>query len=429
MIAAFGAADGGSQKMFGSGVLDTAIGLIFVFLLVSMLVTIANELVAAALMSRAKWLRRGIEKLLDPAWAQMVYDHPLIDSTGAKPGWIHSGGPSYIPSRAFVNVLLDVVRQEAVPVQAAREKIQALLDATPADAEPALFMAARDRLAADVDQTGATYVAAALRRVLAQMPGAITVADAKAALQGFVDSMRAHGLRDALAGIPVERVRKTLLVLLEDAEGDFDRFKENVETWFNNAMDRVGGWYKRRSQWVILGLGIAAAVCINVDSLQIVRFLETNQGARDALVAEATSYAKSAEAASAAAPAPAPSADELPAQYQAIQSHLLQLGLPMGWVRPAQATRADVENRGVLPASFDEGRRILSFHLLGWLITALAATLGAPFWFDMLNKVIAIRSVGKSPEERPKPPRQVPLPLQPGETPREAEVADAVRGD
>jgi hypothetical protein len=429
MIAAFGAADGGSQKMFGSGVLDTAIGLIFVFLLVSMLVTIANELVAAALMSRAKWLRRGIEKLLDPAWAQKVYDHPLIDSTGAKPGWIHAGGPSYIPSRAFVNVLLDVVRQEAVPVQAAREKIQALLDATPADADPALFKAARDRLAADVDQTGATNVAAALRRVLAQMPGTITVGDAKAALQGFVDSMRAHGLRDALAGIPVERVRQTLLVLLDDAEGDFDRFKENVETWFNNAMDRVGGWYKRRSQWVILGLGIAAAVCINVDSLQIVRFLETNQGARDALVAEATSYAKSAEAASSVVPAPSPSADELPAQYQAIQSHLLQLGLPMGWVRPAQATRADVENRGVLPASFDEGRRILSFHLLGWLITALAATLGAPFWFDMLNKVIAIRSVGKSPEERPKPPRQVPLPLQPGETPREAEVADAVRGD
>jgi hypothetical protein len=101
----------------------------------------------------------------------------------------------------------------------------------------------------------------------------------------------------------------------------------------------------------------------------------------------------------------------------------------MGWVKPAQATRADYDNRGVLPASLEEGERILWFHLLGWLITALAATLGAPFWFDMLNKVIAIRGVGKSPEERPKAPRQVPLPLQPGETPREAEVVDAVRGD
>jgi hypothetical protein len=412
--------------MFGSGVLDTAIGLFFVFLLVSMLVTIANELVAAALMSRAKWLRRGIEKLLGPDWAQKVYAHPLIDSSGARPGWIHPGGPSYIPSRAFVNVLFDVVRQEATPVQAARDRIQALLDATPPDADPAQFKAARDQLAAEIGQTGAIYLAAELNRLLVQMPASTPVGDAKTALQRFADAMRTHGLRDALASIPVESVRKTLLVLLDDAEGDFDRFKENVETWFNNAMDRVGGWYKRRSQWVILGLGIVAAVCMNVDSLQIVRFLEANKGARDALVAQANGYARSA-AASEAAPAKSP--DQLPAQYEAIQSRLLQLGLPMGWVKPAQATRADYDNRGVLPASLDEGERILWFHLLGWLITALAATLGAPFWFDMLNKVIAIRGVGKSPEERPKAPRQVPLPLQPGETPREAEVVDAVRGD
>jgi hypothetical protein len=413
--------------MFGSGVLDTAIGLIFVFLLVSMLVTIANELVAAALMSRAKWLRLGIEKLLDAEWAQKVYAHPLIDSTGARPGWIRHGGPSYIPSRAFVNVLLDVVRQEAGGVQGARDHIQALLDATPLDANADQFKAARERLAVELEQAGVPYAAAALHRVIMQIPAGCTVGEAKAVLQQFSDTMRAHGLRDALAAIPVERVRKTLLVLLDDAEGDFDRFKANVEIWFNNAMDRVGGWYKRRSQWVILCLGIGAAVSMNVDSLQIVRFLETNKSAREALVAQASTYAKSAQAASDAAAAP--TTDQLPAQMESIQSRLLQLGLPMGWVRPAHATRADVDNRGVLPANMEDGERLLSFHLFGWLITALAATLGAPFWFDMLNKVIAVRSVGKAPEERPKPPRQVPLPLEPGETPREAAAADAVRGN
>jgi hypothetical protein len=165
---------------------------------------------------------------------------------------------------------------------------------------------------------------------------------------------------------------------------------------------------------------------MNVDSVQIVRFIETNKSARDALVAEAASYARSGQAASDVAGPP--SADALPAQYQAIELRLLQLGLPVGWVKPSLATRADFDNRGVLPVNFWEGSRLLSFHLLGWLITALAATLGAPFWFDMLNKVIAVRSVGKAPEERPKPPREVPLPLQPGETPREAQLADAVRG-
>jgi hypothetical protein len=46
------------------------------------------------------------------------------------------------------------------------------------------------------------------------------------------------------------------------------------------------------------------------------------------------------------------------------------------------------------------------FHVFGWLLTALAISLGAPFWFDMLNKFIVVRSTvkpkEKSPEEKSK---------------------------
>jgi hypothetical protein len=49
-------------------------------------------------------------------------------------------------------------------------------------------------------------------------------------------------------------------------------------------------------------------------------------------------------------------------------------------------------------------------------LTAGAASLGAPFWFDMLNRVISIRAAGKAPEETPKAPRQIPLPAAPGQT-------------
>jgi hypothetical protein len=52
--------------------------------------------------------------------------------------------------------------------------------------------------------------------------------------------------------------------------------------------------------------------------------------------------------------------------------------------------------------------------ILGWLITAFAVSLGAPFWFDLLNKFINVRASGKAPEEEPKAPKEVPVPKEPG---------------
>jgi hypothetical protein len=51
---------------------------------------------------------------------------------------------------------------------------------------------------------------------------------------------------------------------------------------------------------------------------------------------------------------------------------------------------------------------------LGWLITAFAVSLGAPFWFDLLNKFVNVRASGKAPEEEPKSPKEVPVPKEPG---------------
>ena len=55
----------------------------------------------------------------------------------------------------------------------------------------------------------------------------------------------------------------------------------------------------------------------------------------------------------------------------------------------------------------------------GWLLTAFAVSLGAPFWFDLLNRFINLRVSGKAPEEKPKKPKEVPQPMGPGETAEE----------
>jgi hypothetical protein len=60
--------------------------------------------------------------------------------------------------------------------------------------------------------------------------------------------------------------------------------------------------------------------------------------------------------------------------------------IPMGW------------EKGNYPGkSFDRDPLAWLVKLLGWFITAMAASLGAPFWFDMVNKFINLRGTGKKP--------------------------------
>ena len=42
---------------------------------------------------------------------------------------------------------------------------------------------------------------------------------------------------------------------------------------------------------------------------------------------------------------------------------------------------------------------LLNSRLLGWIITALAVSVGAPFWFDTLNRFMNIRNAGRAPDE------------------------------
>ena len=90
--------------------------------------------------------------------------------------------------------------------------------------------------------------------------------------------------------------------------------------------------------------------------------------------------------------------------------------------------QADSDRRLGLPGWFDFWAYWdrFSFHFFGWLITAIAATLGAPFWFDILNKIMSIRSAGKAPEEKSKSPEVVQAPMAPGQSPGEASRLAAI---
>ena len=82
---------------------------------------------------------------------------------------------------------------------------------------------------------------------------------------------------------------------------------------------------------------------------------------------------------------------------------LQQLKVPVGWTSNALK---DLD-------SFERWAE----KIVGLLFTGIAVSLGAPFWFDMLNKVMNIRASGKAPEEKPKTPQVVPQPKAPGQQP------------
>jgi hypothetical protein len=309
--------------MWGFELLDVVIGMIFVYLLLSLFCSAMNELVEGVMKNRAKDLEEGLRELLNDktgsGLVKKLYDHGLIN--GLFKGTYDPAGskknlPSYIPSGDFAMALMDIACADARPVAPA------------AAAAPA----------------PASGSAAAMRSV-----------------------------RASVASMPNDSVRQALTAITDSAGDNIDEVRAGIEAWFNGSMDRVSGWYKRRTQIIILVLGVCIAVIMNVNSLTLANDLWTHKAQRDVLVSSAQGYSQSA----------APSAPDLQSRVDAIAKY----DLPIGW---DDAARQNVKHVSAI---------FVLRSVVGWLLTALAVSLGAPFWFDMLNKFIVIRSTVKPREK------------------------------
>ncbi|HEY3026644.1 MAG TPA: hypothetical protein VGJ55_10885 [Pyrinomonadaceae bacterium] len=194
--------------------------------------------------------------------------------------------------------------------------------------------------------------------------------------------------------LPEGDVKSALLALLQHSQQDVAAAQNAIEGWFNDAMDRVSGWYKRRTQtWTII-VALAITLLANADTIHIARRLWTDPVLRSAIVEGAKVRAQkprpriSVEYKDEDDPTnPTVTVNE-GNQLSGKEQELL--GQVLGW-------------RGALT---DNSWRDWGERLLGWILTILALSLGAPFWFDMLNKFMNIRSSGKSPDEKAKAPEK-----------------------
>src|SRR5258706_12261124 len=96
--------------MLGSSIVDVAIGLIFVYLLLSLICSAANETIERFSKKRTKDLERGLKEMLGNGdLVKRLYEHPLISSLFPDPYKTDGANlPSYIPARNFALALMDI---------------------------------------------------------------------------------------------------------------------------------------------------------------------------------------------------------------------------------------------------------------------------------------------------------------------------------
>jgi hypothetical protein len=382
--------------------LDVGIGMALMFLFVSVICSAVREIGELAIKTRASSLAAAIGQMLAtgdaPGRINAFYDNPMIsalfkgDYEDALVGWLRKWVPfvgrtrlpSYIPSDSFAKAVFQLAR-------------------------------------ADNQQAG-----------LMTSNATLAIGD----------------LRNWAASAPPDGLKLAMQSALDSAGGDLTAAQAALEKWFNSAMERVSGEYKARTQLWLLIIGFVTAASMNIDAVTVMQGLSTDDTLRDAVVAQAgdtlavcrqdparciikpkpvasatpgvapvPAASATPEAAPPAAPGtaatttPAGSAeiDAQVSEIKAVTAQMMEVGWPIGWEDgkpgPQFSLLATTDRSAAqVYAAMDVWDQAAWWLAIvgGWLITAIGVTFGAPFWFDLLNRFMVVRSTVKPDEKSAK---------------------------
>lgn len=484
--------------MFNNAALDVVIGLVFIFLLYSMLASIVQEIVATKLGFRAKILERAILRMLEDGktttrfplvdsfkglyqllfrsntlknkkFATAFYTHPLLKYL-AENNWFSK--PAYIKAENFSKALIDLLN----------------------GVNPSLNGPNILRIQQSVESG----------RLAIKLPA---IDEDNPANKNYHDQQENEQKKEKDINPETQLFLRSLLA---ESGGDVEKFKALLEKWFNDTMERATGWYKRYTQYILLITGLIIAYVFNVDSIAIAKILSTNDKARAQIVQMAISANdkyKSVVDSQRNGRSPRTDGNDtlLQQTYQVVLEDVNKASSIMGLGRPWKDSCAickdstknnDFEKRvdsarkfpAIIPNSLKieqerlnkriaevrdtmqtgllleledqkskndsliaflvakqaEQQKLIKLKercayiskardghwfkygpnqaggwetLLGWLITALAISLGAPFWFDLLSKLVRVRSANKAKDsEDPASPPSAAAPAQGAQT-------------
>lgn len=193
--------------------------------------------------------------------------------------------------------------------------------------------------------------------------------------------MEAQNVEQTILSLKNEQFSKALHQIYIDSGSDVFLFRNNVEAWYDQVMERSSGWFKRNTQFLLVVVGLFIAIIFNVDTISIYEKLSTDPEASLKLIQFTDTYLDSPQAHGLSSA----QLSQLQQQstsilYQNIDAIGNQVG--MGW-----------NDFTELP----ESTKDWLYRILGWLTTTLAISLGAPFWFDVLKNIVNVRGSGGVP--------------------------------
>lgn len=225
-------------------------------------------------------------------------------------------------------------------------------------------------------------------------------------------------LLEKIDALENEDLKKVLRQLWRDADGNIDVFKKKVEGWYNSVMERATGWYKRSTQYILVGVGFTIAVVLNADTLAIYERLENNPEVAEKIALIAENVAKKDTITVNNLVEADREVNGLDTSEASITIDTLALDVTdtekdrnakVQYNTKAKELTTVVDQINNYRSPLGMGWKNVNFgkmepidiatKLLGWLVTALAISLGAPFWFDILKKIVNLRGSGTKPEE------------------------------
>lgn len=464
-------------------IIDVAIGMVFVWIVLSLTTIQIQEWVNTMLDKRARDMEDAIREMLaDEKLKAQFYDHPIIRGLNSKKGqepsrmavWFskipllgrlaRAGKklPSYIPKQQFSLALFDIaltagtesslIQQGLLKIREDLEKDKKMSQKDAAMVELNLVIEIARSAAATEAGTAFTknsidFLKQEVQTLLVRYP------QFKPAVEAAMEEARKHKedidallkndkapkpgtsfseLRRGVAALSiispeVNQTMNALFLNIQDymtqGESEVAKARQNVEKWFDDSMDRLSGVFKRYSQMLALTIGFLIALFMNVDSISLTQYLWREPAVRAVLANKAEQFELTL---------PDESSTGNASAYQAMQDFRDQfagLNLPLGWslkdtadpifkdskpacsIMPKNGSYFGISFSGQVipslkgkclsPAQPDHSTNLF-LKILGIVITAVAAQQGAPFWFDMLKRLVNLRNTGANPSEKGK---------------------------
>jgi hypothetical protein len=347
--------------VWSSVVLDTVIGLAFVFFAVALVSSAVVEWWATVQRKRAKFLLRGVQAM-------------LVDDVGPRPRW-------WSPAEVWAALLAEHRLYRGV-------------------LQPTVGAAARD----DLVRVMAHPLLRAHRQTdpdgrYTRLPAYLPAPDVAAALVDvLLDAPTTEQIPQRIDALGSRAIARSLRIHWERSGGDRAAFLAGVAGWYDGQMERVSGWYKRWSKRWLVVVGAVVALVFGIDTLRIAQTLYTEPVVRAAVSAAAVAAGPDA----CATPAGDPSAGggAVVTCVRQVVAELDEVGLPIGWPSgcPLEPDACvDDRNPGTVPDAGD-----WLWVLAGLALTTLAVSVGAPFWFDAIGRLTSLRNTGRRP--RPSSP-------------------------